>query len=1080
MTISPASTQELVTLLSPDTGLRAGWPAGVGRLAPVAVYLAQGGSGFDGPVVTTPTPAGSDILDQSPAPTGTPVPTPTASPTWTATATPLPTQTSLATATSTGTGPAPTATPTWTPTPSSTPVPATTLTRAAPAATPTWTPTPSSTPVPATTLTRAAPTATPTWSPTPSSTPSPPPTSTYSGGNPTQTPAPTYTPVPTKATNSRYSVVPAQVTVAPGATFNLEVNLEADRPVRGGSIDLSFDPAVLQCTSAAEGKLLSTWAQANGGSTFVFPAAACDNTAGTATIGISILGANSDQANPGGTTGAGSFLLLTFKAQAAGTSAITINDYVLADEHANKVGAGLVDGQVVVSASGATPSATPSTATGSAGTVTASPTLFGSSTPTATPTPTGIASLSVGTPQPTPQGQVTTGSTFDLPVNIVVPEPMRGVQFGLTFDPAKLQCNNVSVGSLITSWATANGASTVIQPSQACDNKHGVVGPNGGVAISLLGGPSSGPQGTGQAAVVNFTAEASGSTSIGITETTYSQINSTNGKAESVAVPGTGGQVTIVSPTATTPASTSTTQATAATADTATPADTDTPTVTDTPTDTPVPSATTQSGNPTGTPASIVGQPTVASNSAYQVVPAQVSVQAGASFTVTVNLVPDQKVRGASVGVAFDPTVLQCTNASVGTLFDDWAQSAGNGASTFVYPSASCNNTAGTAEVGLAALGDTTDGPSSTGSILVLTFTAKADGTSPIAIKPTSDTLVVLDRLDGLGISVALENGTVTVGDLTPTPEGSSTAAPGASSTSDTSSSGNAITGTVAAGTPVTATESGTPMAPNSAGTPMAGTMGGTPVAGAAAFALPGAAGTPGRAKAAGLENAGAARPGAVTGSGAGGGPATAGGGGGAGQGQTVALDLASVIDANGILQQDVEVQGPDGESAVKIPSGAQALTADNLPLRAISITVHFADAYPAPRKDQSLLERVYELGPQGASFNPPAQLILAYDRNLLPRGADESALSIASFDPDAGKWGPLKSQTDKAEEYVTADLDSLTTFALGGTVHAFGRAHGGVRRRRRRAPAGRGGFLLFSVLPAPEAACGTSPQTGW
>ncbi len=245
-----------------------------------------------------------------------------------------------------GATPEPTPTPTLTPTPTATPTP---------------TPMPTATPAP--TFSAGSPTDTPT-----------------SGGYPTDTPEPTGTPVPLPPSDSRYSVVPAQLNVAPGATFSLAVDLEADRPIRAGSIDLAFDPAVLQCTKAAEGTLLSSWAQANGGSTFVFPLAACDNTAGTASIGISILGAVSDPADPGGATGTGSILLLTFKAQTAGTSAITLTDYVLADQHGNKVGAGLDNGQVVVGSVASTPD--PS---GTPGSGTPIPTPNATATPTPTP-----------------------------------------------------------------------------------------------------------------------------------------------------------------------------------------------------------------------------------------------------------------------------------------------------------------------------------------------------------------------------------------------------------------------------------------------------------------------------------------------------------------------------------------------------------------------------------------------------------------------------------------------------------------------------------------------------------------------
>jgi hypothetical protein len=141
--------------------------------------------------------------------------------------------------------------------------------------------------------------------------------------------------------------------------------------------------------------------------------------------------------------------------------------------------------------------------------------------------------------------------------------------------------------------------------------------------------------------------------------------------------------------------------------------------------------------------------------------------------------------------------------------------------------------------------------------------------------------------------------------------------------------------------------------------------------------------------------------------------------------------DLSSQIDDNGILRNDVEVQAPDGLSALRIRRDTQALTSGNLPLRSMSVCV--LDQAPSPGKGRVLVTTAYELGPSGATFDPPATIIMAYDPGALPKGVTENSLVMASYSSDAGQWMDLKSQVAVNDATVAARGDHFSTYAVLG-----------------------------------------------
>ena len=110
---------------------------------------------------------------------------------------------------------------------------------------------------------------------------------------------------------------------------------------------------------------------------------------------------------------------------------------------------------------------------------------------------------------------IKSGDNFDVTISVNTSRPTRGVQFVLTWDAAKVQCNSTEQGNYFTSFAKVNGGDVYYFPSNnpEVDNKLGRFpssGPN--IAIALTGalGPDNaglGVTGKGDVFILHMTAK---------------------------------------------------------------------------------------------------------------------------------------------------------------------------------------------------------------------------------------------------------------------------------------------------------------------------------------------------------------------------------------------------------------------------------------------------------------------------------------------------------------------------------------------------------------------------------------------
>jgi len=77
------------------------------------------------------------------------------------------------------------------------------------------------------------------------------------------------------------------------------------------------------------------------------------------------------------------------------------------------------------------------------------------------------------------------------------------------------------------------------------------------------------------------------------------------------------------------------------------------------------------------------------------------------------------------------------------------------------------------------------------------------------------------------------------------------------------------------------------------------------------------------------------------------------------------------------------------------------------------------------------IVSPVYDLGPDGAMFDPPLPLVLPYDRHELPDNVEAAELVIAWFDEENKEWVELDSTVNEDEEVVKALVEHFTEFCI-------------------------------------------------
>jgi hypothetical protein len=163
------------------------------------------------------------------------------------------------------------------------------------------------------------------------------------------------------------------------------------------------------------------------------------------------------------------------------------------------------------------------------------------------------------------------------------------------------------------------------------------------------------------------------------------------------------------------------------------------------------------------------------------------------------------------------------------------------------------------------------------------------------------------------------------------------------------------------------------------------------------------------------------------------------GGGGGGGDGAptspgTVTF-LNEYMNPYDLILVDTAATSYDGQVTVYLPAGTTAKNKYDQPLLAITIKEKPAPADPPP--DSRFICLAYEIGPAGATIDPPGFLLFSYTDAQVPPGVSEENLAVVTLQD--GEWVELTSGVvNTVDNIITVPIGHLSIFtALAFTTPA-------------------------------------------
>lgn len=161
-----------------------------------------------------------------------------------------------------------------------------------------------------------------------------------------------------------------------------------------------------------------------------------------------------------------------------------------------------------------------------------------------------------------------------------------------------------------------------------------------------------------------------------------------------------------------------------------------------------------------------------------------------------------------------------------------------------------------------------------------------------------------------------------------------------------------------------------------------------------------------------------------------GGGGSPGGGGGGGGATDTKRFTtVATSASADGVLWEDITAYSVDIKLELVIPEGTRVLNANGYPPSSITVTT--VGDPGAPPADFLFLGAVYDVSPEGITFDPAATLHIYYDDDELGEGINERALCIYTWNDASQTWEPLDCTIDTERNRITATISHLCRFTI-------------------------------------------------
>ncbi len=150
------------------------------------------------------------------------------------------------------------------------------------------------------------------------------------------------------------------------------------------------------------------------------------------------------------------------------------------------------------------------------------------------------------------------------------------------------------------------------------------------------------------------------------------------------------------------------------------------------------------------------------------------------------------------------------------------------------------------------------------------------------------------------------------------------------------------------------------------------------------------------------------------------------GGGGGGGGGPSGVTSLAEYITSDGTFVANATAESMDGKVKLDISKGTIGVNKNGNRLYSVSIKENTAP--PAPPADCNFVCLTYDIGPVGATWDPPIYLTFKYSDSQVPTGVAEENLKLATWQD--GKWVPFEDCViDPVNNTITVPLSHFSTF---------------------------------------------------
>lgn len=141
-------------------------------------------------------------------------------------------------------------------------------------------------------------------------------------------------------------------------------------------------------------------------------------------------------------------------------------------------------------------------------------------------------------------------------------------------------------------------------------------------------------------------------------------------------------------------------------------------------------------------------------------------------------------------------------------------------------------------------------------------------------------------------------------------------------------------------------------------------------------------------------------------------------------------IALSDYTDPAGIMVNDLVIQSTDSLCKLGINRDTLCLNIGGAPLGQIGIAP--MEEGPAPPAGYSIAGLFYELGPDGASFQPAITITMSYEESSLPVQNAEDSLVVSWWNETEDNWVLIEeSEVDTISNTVAAPLSHFTFFTI-------------------------------------------------